>query len=175
MMAFNVSNGAFIWYLDLWFDYSVHTHVSYIHIWWDGATRRCVDANVLRSCLEVGAAKRCASTMFVFGAYKLWEETHGEKLGIYSYSMLQRKMSQKNGLQAPKFSVSMLNWWRATRRAQSRVQISRRSLRESSQPLHFMKRIKQFYMILWKMVRIFQMRSTLQFQAHFVSISATSA
>ena len=44
-MAFNVSNGAFIWYLDLWFDYSVHTHVSYIHIWWDGATRRCVDAS----------------------------------------------------------------------------------------------------------------------------------
>ena len=166
-MAFNVSNGAFIWYLDLWFDYSVHTHVSYIHIWWDGATRRCVDANVLRSCLEVGAAKRCASTMFVSGAYKLWEETHGEKLGIYSYSMLQRKMSQKNGLQAPKFSVSMLNWWRATRSAQSQVQISRRSLRESSQPLHFMKRIKHFYRILWKMARIFQMLSTFTISSSF--------
>ncbi len=75
----------------------------------------------------MGAAKRCASTMVFFGAYKLWEETHREKLGIYSYSMVQRKISQKNGLEAPKFSVSMLNWWRATRRAQSQVQISRRS------------------------------------------------
>ena len=96
----------------------------------------------------MGAAKRCASTLVFLGAYNLWEETHGEKLGIYSYSMFQRKISQKNGLEAPKFSVSMLNWWRATRHAQSQVQISRRSLRESSQPLHFVKRIKHFYKIL---------------------------
>ena len=96
----------------------------------------------------MGASKRCASTMFVFGAYKLWEETHGEMLGIYSFSMLQRKISQKNGLEAPKFSVSMLNWVRVTRRAQSQVQISRRSLRESSQPLHFVKRIKHLNRIL---------------------------
>ena len=81
------------------------------------ARRDDVSTLVLRRCLEVGASKRCASTMFVFGAYKLWEETHGEKLGIYSYSMLQRKISQKNGLEAPKFSVSMLNWVRVTRRA----------------------------------------------------------
>ena len=145
----------------------MHTHVSCIHIWWDGATRRCVDANVLRRCLEVGAAKRCASTMFVFGAYKFWEETHGEKLGIYSYSMFQRKISQKNGLEAPKFLVSMLNWWRATRRVQSQVQISRQSLRESSPPLHFVKRIKHLYTILSKMARILQMRSTFTILSSF--------
>ena len=166
-MAFNVSSEALIWYLDLWFGNSGHTHVSYIHIWWNGATRRCDDANVLWRCLEVGAAKRCASTLVFFGAYKLWEETHGEKLGIYSYSMFQRKISQKNGLEAPKFSVSMLNWRRATRRAQSQVQISRRSLRESSQPLHFVKRIKHFYKILWKMAQMLQMRSTLTILSSF--------
>ena len=77
--------------------------------------------------------------MIISGVYKFWEESLAENLGIYSYFELQRRICRKNGLEVSKFSVSMLNWWRVVQHAQRQVQISWRSMRQSSQPLRFLK------------------------------------
>ena len=58
MTAFNVSSRAHIRYLDPWIEISVQTYVSYARDRWDGATRRCIDANVLGRYQEAGAATR---------------------------------------------------------------------------------------------------------------------